>query len=107
VRDYEVRVDVDEAALLEYRISLPQVSDAIRSWMADVPGGTVRTNVGNINVRTLGVAERAEAIRQIVVRASPDGLVLRVGDIPTVREDCVDDQIERRFNGLPSVSLVV
>src|SRR5690606_8086986 len=40
VRDYEVRVDVDEAALLEYRISLPQVSDAIRSWMADVPGGT-------------------------------------------------------------------
>lgn len=107
VRDYEVRVDVDEAALLEYRISLPQVSDAIRSWMADVPGGTVRTNVGNINVRTLGVAERAEAIRQIVVRATPDGQVLRVGDIATVHEDFVDDQIERRFNGLPSVSLVV
>jgi HAE1 family hydrophobic/amphiphilic exporter-1 len=118
VRDYELRVDVDAGTLLEYSISLPQVADAVRAWMSDVPGGSVRTNVGTINVRTEGVQERAEAIRQIVVRGTPEGGVLRVGDIARVREDFVDTQLITRFgrfDGLtdreaavkPSVSLTV
>jgi len=97
VRDYEIRVDVSADALQEHNISLPQVSDVIRAWMTDVPGGTVRSTVGNINVRTMGVEERAEAIRRIVVKATPEGQVLRVGDIAAVREYFVDEQIKTRF----------
>jgi HAE1 family hydrophobic/amphiphilic exporter-1 len=97
VRDYEIRIDVDAGMLLEHRISLPEVANRIRAWMRDVPGGTVRTDVGNINVRAMGVKERAEAIRQIVVKATPDGQSLRVGDIATVRETFTDDQIRTRF----------
>ncbi len=111
VRDYEIRVDVSSGRLLEYGLSLPAVSDAIRAWMTDVPGGTVRTGVGNINVRTLGVEERAAAIREIVVRATTDGQVLRVGDIASVRETYVDRQIKTRFRtreaGGPSASLTI
>ena len=111
VRDYEVRVDVSSAALLEHRLSLPQVSDVIRAWMTEVPGGTVRTDVGNVNVRTMGVAERAGAIRQIVVKATPGGQVIRVGDIADVRESFVDEQIKTRFRTRdldgPSASLTV
>ena len=69
VRDYEIRIDVSAGALLEHRLSLPQVSAAIKSWMVDVPGGAVRTAVGDVRVRTTGVPERAEAIRQIVIKA--------------------------------------
>jgi HAE1 family hydrophobic/amphiphilic exporter-1 len=57
----------------------------------------VRSTVGNVNVRTMGVEERAEAIRQIVVKATPDGPVLRVGDIAAVREYFVDEQYKTRF----------
>ena len=81
VRDYEIRIDVSPGALLEHRLSLPQVADQIRLWMVDVPGGSVRTGVGDISVRTIGVPEQAQAIRQIVVKASPQGQALRVGDI--------------------------
>jgi multidrug efflux pump subunit AcrB len=107
VRDYEIRVDVSEPALLEHGLSLPAVSEQIRAWMADVPGGAVRTGEGDIRVRTTGVEERAEAIREIVVRATPDGQALRVGDIARVREDYVDQLIVTRFNSQPSVSLTV
>jgi multidrug efflux pump subunit AcrB len=107
VREYEIRVDVAPSKLLEHALSLPQVSDAIRAWMSDVPGGTVRTSVGNINVRTMGVPEQAEMISQIALKATADGQLLRVGDIATVHEDFVDDQILTRFNGLPSASLTV
>jgi HAE1 family hydrophobic/amphiphilic exporter-1 len=117
VRDYEVRVDVDPDAVLMHGLSLPQIADAIRAWMVDVPGGTVRSEVGNINVRAMGVAERADAIRQIVVKATPGGQSVRVSDIATVRETFVDQPIRTRFrlahtgleedpNG-PSASLTV
>ena len=118
VRDYEIRVDVSAAALLEHRISLPQLSASIGNWMADVPGGSVRSGVGDISVRTTGVPERAEAIRQIVVKATPQGQALRVGDLASVREDYVDQQLITRFGRFdersterrslePSVSLTV
>jgi HAE1 family hydrophobic/amphiphilic exporter-1 len=47
VRDYEIRVDVDAAVLLEHGISLPHVAETINAWMADVPGGAVRSPLGN------------------------------------------------------------
>ncbi len=97
VRPYEVRVDLDADVLLAHSISLPQVAEVVRAWMTDVPGGTVRTGTGNVNVRTMGVAERAAAIRDIVVKATPDGQVLRVRDIGRVREGFVDEQIITRF----------
>lgn len=107
VRDYEIRVDVRAQALLEQGISLPQVAAAIRAWMSEVPGGAVRTQGGNISVRTLGVPERAAAIRDIALRSTAEGAALRVADIAEVTESFVDEQIARRFNGQPAASLVV
>ncbi len=97
VRDYELRVDVDGDVLLEQGRSLPEVADAISAWLRDVPGGTVRTEVGNVNVRTRGVDETAEAIRDIAIGGTPGGQVLRVRDVARVRESYVDEQIRTRF----------
>jgi len=107
VRDYEIRVNVTPGALLEHRLSLPQISNTVSQWMADMPGGSVRTGLGDVAVRTIGVPEQAQAIREIVIKASDEGLALRLGDIATVREYYVDDQIITRFNGQPAVSLTV
>ncbi len=107
VRDYEIRVDVAHDALLEQRISLPQVAEAIRNWMTDVPGGTVRSKTGNVRVRTMGVAERAGAIRQIVIRADAQGRAVRVDDIAQVAESFVDEQVITRFNGQAATALTV
>ncbi len=107
VRDHEVRVDIEGQALLEHGISLPQVADAIRAWMVDTPGGTVRSPTGNVKVRTMGVAERARAVRQIVVRADPQGHAIHVGDIARVAESFVDEEILYRFNGQPAAGLTV
>ena len=107
VRDYEIRVDVRSGSLLEHGVSLSQVAEAMRGWMTDVPGGTVRNEAGNVKVRTLGVRERARAIREIVVRADPQGGALLVGDIARVEDSFVDEQVINRFNGYPAASLTV
>lgn len=107
VRDYEVRVDVSSEAVLRYGISLPQVADAIRSWMADVPGGTIHSRASDIRVRTLGVGEQATSIRQIPVRADAAGGIVTVADIAQVKESFVDDRIINRYDGQRAASLTV
>jgi len=110
-RNYEIRVDIDRDALLAHGMSLPQVAQRIRMWMQDVPGGTVRTDAGDYTMRTMGVEEGAETIRDIIIRATPDGQILRVRDIGEVREGFVDDLVSTRFaaGGIvgPSASLII
>ncbi len=107
VRDYEIRVDVRGGALIEHGISLPQIQQTISAWMAEVPGGTVRSNTGNFRVRTMGVAERAEAIRRIVLRSQQDGRALRVADIAQVTETFVDESLMLRLDGQPAATLTI
>jgi multidrug efflux pump subunit AcrB len=107
MRDYEIRVDVRQEALLKQGISLPEVADRVNAWMIDLPGGTVRTTSGDVKVRTLGVAERARAIRDIPLRATADGRLVNVGDIADVRETFVDEGVVTRFNGQPGAGLTV
>jgi len=107
VRDYEIRIDVRAGALLEHGMSLPSVADTVRRWMTDIPGGTVRTGTGNVKVRTMGVTEDAAAIRQIVLRSDLQGRSVSLGDIATVTDSFVDEQLYFRFNGQPAASLTV
>ncbi|MEM1097317.1 MAG: efflux RND transporter permease subunit, partial [Planctomycetota bacterium] len=106
-RGYELSVNVRQSALLEQGVPITAVSNAIADWMREVPGGTVRNAAGNTNVRTMGVTERAPAIEQIVVKATPAGDVVKVGDLATVTEGFTDTGIENRFNGKPAVYLTV
>ena len=107
VRDFEIRVDVERGAMLRHGISLPEVADTIRAWMTETPGGTVRSPQGNVKIRTMGVQERARAIDRIALRADPEGRATLVGDIATVRESFVDEQVINRYNGQAAASLTV
>lgn len=106
-RTDEIRVEVPADMLLRYGLSLPEVSERVRAWMQEIPGGTVRNPVETVRLRTMGVEEAAEAIRDIVVRSTPEGSIIRLGDIATVTETFEDIDLQQRFNGKPAVSLTV
>lgn len=105
IRADEISVKVRPEALLKYGLSLPDVSDRVREWMKEVPGGTVRTDSQNIRVRTLGIAERARAIRDIVVKGDAAGSLVRLGEIATIAEEFEDVEIRTRLNGKPVATL--
>ena len=107
LRDYELRVAVEPERLVENGLPITAVADAIRAWTLELPSGSLRGAGGNVNVRTMGVAERAEAIRSIVVRARPDGSMLTVGDLASVSDDFVDVDLEEWFDGSPASSVTI
>ncbi|MEE2906907.1 MAG: efflux RND transporter permease subunit, partial [Planctomycetota bacterium] len=107
VRDYELAVEPDTSELVRHGISLPEVSAAVSRWLVDVPGGSLRSAGSTVGIRTLGVPEQGSAIRDIVIRAMPDGEVITVGDVATVSETFVDSPIRIRYDGKPAANLTV
>ena len=103
----ELRVETHPEALVKHGLSLVDVSDRIGAAMAELPGGSVRGSASTVAIRTVGVAERAEEVRRIVVKAGAGGQVLRVGDVATVTPGFEDTDLRVRLNGEPAVSLTV
>ncbi len=105
VRTDEIIVEVREEALVRYGLSIPAVAQRIREAMGELPGGAVRTPSANVGVRTVPFDDRADAVRDIVVRADPEGRPIRLGEIADVRDGFVDVDLRTRFNDKPCVSL--
>lgn len=103
----ELRVEVAPERALEHGMSLTEISDRIAAAMAELPGGSVRGGSSTVSVRSMGVEERADEVRDIVLRASGDGGVVRVRDVAEVIEGFVDDDLLVRFAGKPAISLTV
>lgn len=107
IRTDEIRIEVDPAALVEHDLSIAGVAERVRQAMIELPGGSVRSGTTTIAVRTLGAQERAEEVRDIVVKAGEGGFVLRLSDIATVTEGFADIDLRERLNGKSSVSVTV
>lgn len=107
IRVDEITVEVAPESLLAHRLSITDVADRISAAMVELPVGAVRSSTQNVAIRTMGTAERADAVRDIVVKAGSDGQVLRVDDIATVTPGFADVDLIERLNGKPSVSLTV
>jgi len=107
VRDYEMRVDVREAAMVAHGLALPEIAGAVSRWVEEVPGGSVRAGTGEFKVRTRGVPERAAALRELVVGTDPAGGVVRLAEIATVRDGFVDEPLRYRFDGRPAANLTL
>ncbi len=107
VRADELRVEVLPEKAIEHEVSLVTIADKIRSAMVELPGGSVRTSTSTVSIRSVGVDERADTVRDIVIKATGDGGVVRVGDVAEVFDGFVDTDLVTRHQGQPSVSLTV
>ena len=107
VRPDELRVEVSPERAIEYGISLPTIADKIRAAMIELPGGSVRTSTSTVSIRSVGVEERADTVRDIVIQATGDGGVVRVGDVAQVYDGFVDTDLVTRYQGQSTVTLTV
>ncbi len=103
----ELRVEVEPERALEHGLSLTEIADRIAAAMAELPGGSVKGGTATVAIRSMGVEERADEVGSIVLRAAGDGGLVRLGDVATVTEGFVDDDLEIRFNGKPAMTLTV
>lgn len=103
VRQYEISISVDEAALRRYQLSFDEVARAVRNSSLDLSGGEIRTAGGDILLRTDARAETGDAFAGIIVRASATGARVRLDQVAEIRDGFQDESLISTFNGQPAV----
>ncbi len=98
-RPYEISIEVSEQALQAYGLSLAQITAAVRANSLDLPGGSVKTSVGEILVRTKGQRYTGEEFGRIVVISAADGSEVRLADIARIRDGFEDVDMASFLDG--------
>ena len=104
-RPFEISIELSEQTLREYGLTLEQVSQVIRSWSIDLPGGAIRSDAGDIRLRTTGQAYTGREFEQIVLLTRPDGTRVRLGDVANVVDGFAETESYSFFNGVRSFGL--
>jgi cobalt-zinc-cadmium resistance protein CzcA len=82
-REYQVRVDPNK--LVSYGLSLAQVEQQLTNNNTNAGGSFIQEGLQQINVRSVGLVDRAQDIEQTVL-VSKNGTPLRVKDIAVVSQ---------------------
>ncbi|MBU2277648.1 MAG: efflux RND transporter permease subunit [Gammaproteobacteria bacterium] len=106
-RPYEIAIELSENKLKEYGLTFEQVVSAIRGSSVDLPGGSIRSESGNILLRTKGQAYSFDDFANIVLLKFDDGSKLLVGDIAVVTDGFIERERLATFDGKNSVSIRV
>ncbi|MCA8962416.1 MAG: efflux RND transporter permease subunit, partial [Planctomycetes bacterium] len=106
-RPLEVSIEVPQHRLREYGLTLDRIASIIRATSLELPGGAVRTSGGEILLRTQERRDFASEYEDIPIATSPDGTIVRLGDVATIREDFQDSEQESFYNGQPAIQVQV
>jgi multidrug efflux pump subunit AcrB len=106
-RPFEIGVEVSEANLRKYGLTFDEVAQAVRRASVNLPGGSVKTEGGDILLRTQGQAYTGSEFADIVLRTNADGTRIRVADVATVIDGFTETEDYALFDGQPSLSMNV
>jgi multidrug efflux pump subunit AcrB len=106
-RPYEISIEVSEFTLQGYRLTLSEVAAAVRRGSLDLSAGAIRSESGDILVRTKGQAYVARDFENIVIRTNEDGTRLLLKDIAHIRDEFIEGDSFSEFNGKPAISIQV
>jgi multidrug efflux pump subunit AcrB len=103
----EISIEVSQDKLRRYGLTLQQVSDAVRSASIELPGGGLRTETGEVLVRTTERKVYGWEFRDIAVVSQPDGTTVHLSDIATIEDTYRETDEASYFNGENAVQVQV
>ncbi len=93
-RPYQIDVEIAEAQLRRYGLTLQQVAQVIRRQNVELPGGTMRTPGQDVLLRGKNKHEIGEEIAQLPAIEDPSGDVITVGELGNVRDGFEDSYFQ-------------
>ncbi len=107
VPPYEISIEVSEEAMRRHRLTFDDLANAIRRSSLDLPGGSVKTQTGEILLRTKGQAYRGPEFENLTLLTKSDGTRLVLGDVAEVIDGFAETDQWTRFDGEPTVMVRV
>ena len=97
--DHQVRIELSDATLRQYSLSLDDIAGKISRQSLDLPAGAIETRAGDILVRLNEERKRVHEFLDLVVIGGAEGGQIRLGDIATITDRFDLDEAKTLFNG--------
>jgi multidrug efflux pump subunit AcrB len=102
-RPYQIDVEIPEATLRSYGLSLDGVASMIRARNIELPGGQLKAEGQEILLRAKNKGRVGEEIGRLPLITQSGGVVLTVNDLGTVRDEFQDITSVGEINGEPAM----
>lgn len=106
-RKEEISIEIPRERLRRLGLTLEDAAQAIANASVDIPAGAIRTEGGDIQLRTDSRASSAADYENITLLQQEDGTRIRLGELAEIRDGFVEGSFRYRFNGYPAVMLQV
>src|SRR5215204_4610364 len=112
-RQYSLRIWLDPEKLAAYGLTSGDVVKAVQEQNIQVSGGALGTepapssNAFQLVVTTQGRFDDPRQFRQVIIRSTPDGRLIRVQDVARVELGAQDYVTNSYLNGRPAVALAI
>jgi multidrug efflux pump subunit AcrB len=106
-RPLEVAVEIPQASLRSYGLTLDQVAATIRDSALELPGGAVRSKSGEKLLRVQERRDLAGEYEDIELLARSDGSVLRLGELAEIEDTFRETDQEATYDGMPAIKVDV
>ncbi|MEJ2602854.1 MAG: efflux RND transporter permease subunit [Gammaproteobacteria bacterium] len=103
----EVSIEVPQAELRRYNLTLGQIAERVRAASIDLPGGTIKTSGGEVLVRTTERRDYGDEFDDIAIISNPDGSRVLLGQIARIVDGFRDTDTEAFYDGHPAAKLKV
>lgn len=107
VRDYEISIEVDNATLRAYNVSLPDLARIVRQESLDLPGGEIESDDEDIVLRTLGRNYDHKDFSEIVVFTGGNGGQVKLSDLADINDGFRDQDLISLFDNKPAAFVKV
>ncbi|MEZ4961785.1 MAG: efflux RND transporter permease subunit [Saprospiraceae bacterium] len=97
--EQQVEVEISLEKMAQNGLGLNQVLSLIQANNVNIPGGSIDIGSKKFNIKTTSSYEEIDDIRNTIVRTTPEGRIVKLQDIATVRFTDEDVTHLARFNG--------
>jgi len=107
VRSYEIRIEVSPDRLRQYNLTLRDISNAISANSLDLSAGNIRTDGGDVLIRSRSQSYHRDEFDNIVIKTNENGSIIRLADIAVVHDEFDETPLRSRFNGKTAAMIEV
>ncbi len=107
IQPREIRIEIEPKRIQQFGLTLADVVEKIRASSLDFQAGTLRTQSGNLYLRTDNRARFSHEFADIAIVERVDGSVVRLGQIATIQDTFLEGEFLFRFNGAPTTGMEV
>lgn len=103
----EIEIEVEENKLRAFNLTFVEIAEAIGANNINITGGIVRGEREEVIIRADNKDYFGRGLEDIVIRSLPDGELVRLSDVATIKDTWSEDTDRAVFNKEPAVIVTV